>query len=500
MNYWWIGLLLGRAVIAGGADVTVGKAPEDHSGEVGTTKAQTTKVETTVVKGLREALGRRSKEVVNACLADEDLKPKLDVLSQLETKITQEVKPEGADTEETATLKSLAATVHSLVAALSDPKQATNKKKHCALMAKALGIGADNDGKKAQNLDTSLALSAALASLATGVNGSGPANRGAQEPPRLAPATPSHAAGTVPPNFYRGINSGGHAVNPHRGGPQGGIVPPSDFGLGPGYNPEWAGQPSVNRRVPPDLDPKKQLKPGEKIPASHMITDYGRPVFNQQNSGRCLEFASTSVFEHLANERRAQCARLLGVKNYNEVDLSEWFLANNGREMTSTWNRFTSTPDLFKEYGQAGQYGISDFDHETIFSRPGMSHWDAGGMDQSELDAIKYSLMKYDSPVLFVYKPSDVNWWHANSCYGFDDNYDGGAFGKGALICRDSAFGESTNGGTHRDFYMMPYSLALRSGKHASVQHLTEKPDKAKCQSLARAGKLGSTFTAVSGN
>jgi hypothetical protein len=230
------------------------------------------------------------------------------------------------------------------------------------------------------------------------------------------------------------------------------------------------------------VKPKQEIQRPKVTESKFMVQDFGLPVKDQKDTNRCLQFATTSLFEHLVNKRRA-CRGFTSQK----LDLDEFnFL--NGMGTTSNFHEFTDQPYLFKFNGLAQQHGVSDFEHKVLFSRPWQgpqSPWVNGGMSQEELDQMKAALIHYNSPILFVYKPASVNYWHANLCYGFDDNKQT-EWGKGVLICRDSAFGKVDAEG-RRNYYEMPYQLALQSGKHATVYYLPEDDPE---QKLAHSGSI----------
>jgi len=234
-----------------------------------------------------------------------------------------------------------------------------------------------------------------------------------------------------------------------------------------------------------------------------MIPSFQLPVEDQLDAGSCLYMAGTGILEWLINEKKAITSpQINGV-----TDLSERYLLTLASRI-SLQNNFTDVVYLFQDAGAyvldpdlrfAKQDGstmvnwtpvdeqalprhtdLPAFGRKVLFTSNGDSHAN-GVMNDDDLATIKSALRSYASPVLFVFHPPTVNWWHADIIVGYDD-------AKQVFYTRDSAFGAkradlplygygtatTADDDSYLGIYELSYAGAKAWGNHASVYYLED--------------------------
>jgi hypothetical protein len=217
--------------------------------------------------------------------------------------------------------------------------------------------------------------------------------------------------------------------------------------------------------------------------------------------------AATGMAEFLLNKSLGIRSPKLG----GPTDLSEqWTLALSRGH--SVGNNYTDAVDLlveggyvrdsrlrFKAYGDASWINealpavddgsvrrtMPEIRKEVLFNAGGEgSQRQNGIMHPGDLEKIKMFLRDEKSPVLFVYQPPGVDWWHANIITGYDD-------ARQVFIMRDSAFGAKRTDipaygydghspwgpQPYRGEFEMGYRDAMAWGNHATGYTLVQPAD-----------------------
>jgi hypothetical protein len=234
-----------------------------------------------------------------------------------------------------------------------------------------------------------------------------------------------------------------------------------------------------------------------------MIDGFRLPVEDQLDAGSCLYMAGTGIMEWLINKHLAVTAPAID----SPTDLSERYLLTLASRIGLA-NNFTDVVYLFRS---AGTYvldrdlrflkrngstqvnwtpvderplprktDLPSFTRKVLFTSNG-NQMANGVMHDADLATIKQELKTRQSPVLFVYHPPTVSWWHANVIVGYDD-------ARQVFYARDSAFGAAradlphygygtattADDGDYLDIYELSYAQAKAWGNHASIYSLTE--------------------------
>jgi hypothetical protein len=240
--------------------------------------------------------------------------------------------------------------------------------------------------------------------------------------------------------------------------------------------PATSNPPLINRvpggenSAPPEISRDSEPAPvAGQMPTSFKINDFGIRARDQGATSRCLQFASTLLAKFFIKK-----------KSGTNVRLDEYEGISRAQGSSGNFNEFSDQVLIWKD--QLASNGVTDLKRTKIFARGGGNPWANGKMTVPELDKMKWYMYYYHAPILFVYKPAEVGWWHATACFGYDET-------KKVLLCRDSAFGNKLADGTH-ETYELPYDLALRSGKFATAYYLSADAERAKL-ALNSSGRNG---------
>lgn len=222
------------------------------------------------------------------------------------------------------------------------------------------------------------------------------------------------------------------------------------------------------------------------------------PSPDQLGGGNCLYMAGTGIAEWLLNKSTGITNPQVG----GPTDLSEQWTVEASKRIGLN-NPYTDVVDLLYSGGlvRDANMPFSSYKDQSWVSSPARSTsasnisrdlppynkhilYSAGGegsqrsngvMSPTDVENIKTFLRTNESPVLFVYKPEGVNYWHANIITGFDDK-------RQTFTMRDSSFGNPVQtvapynydgqspwgAKPYRGEFEMSYHDAARWGNHAT--------------------------------
>ena len=202
------------------------------------------------------------------------------------------------------------------------------------------------------------------------------------------------------------------------------------------------------------------------------LLQYSTKAPDQAETNSCLFVGSTGTMEILYNKH-------FNLTNGNRVDLAEqyimWVNSGNGYSWLDSvvlgfnnsgkavlnkdlpfyaWNDNGSIHDVWsypRGFSNLPTIEIPfDVGSKKLFHK-GRNRWATYVLTQKDIELVKESLVKYESPILINY--NDEGFWHVINIIGYDDNVEGQCYdytptnecakNKGSFIVRDH-FGVAT--------------------------------------------------------